>query len=163
MFILGLRADQPSGIGRIEFWMMGSFPCRQTSATRVQLPAFTDTPDSQKKAHFPGTASFHTHWNPRLPCLNRAFLKETISSARFSAEEAPVGSRAVLGWFLCAPLSIELVHRGVRVWVMAPHIRGGRSSFAISQVKSSAAELVTLMVLYSDILISFKILFKLYF
>lgn len=79
-----------------------------------------------------------------FPCLNRDFLNETIASARFSAEEAPVGSRAVLGWFLCFP-------EGSEHGAMAPQTRGARSSFAMSQVKSSAAELVTLMVLYSDI------------
>lgn len=42
-----------------------------------------------------------THTEIRgFPCLNRDFLKESIS-ARFSAEEACVESRAVLGWILC--------------------------------------------------------------
>lgn len=128
MFILALRAGQHSRIGRMEFWVMGSFPCRQTSDMWPQLPGFYRRSWQPEESTFPRHCQVpHTEIRG-FPCFNRDFLNETIASARFSVEEAPVGSRAVLGWFLCFP-------EGSEHGAMAPQTRGARSSFAMSQVK----------------------------
>lgn len=93
VFMPWLRAGQSSRIGRAEL-SAGDLSLQTKLSHQPQLAAFPDTADSQGRAHCPGTASSTHPEIPGFPCLSGDFPKETISSARISAEEAPVGSRA---------------------------------------------------------------------